>query len=62
MSKRDKLVWPQGQSCAVSLTYDDGLPVHYDLVSRCWHSMGYAAPSTCRRQAMSGCTRSAGGC
>ncbi len=32
MSKRDESVWSQGQSCAVSLTYDDGLPVHYDLV------------------------------
>ncbi|MCD6286978.1 MAG: polysaccharide deacetylase family protein [Anaerolineae bacterium] len=32
MSKSDEFMWPQGQSCAVSLTYDDGLPVHYDLV------------------------------
>ena len=32
MSKRDEFVWPQGQRCAVSLTYDDGLPIHYDLV------------------------------
>lgn len=24
--------WPEGQNCAVSLTYDDGLPVHYEYV------------------------------
>lgn len=24
--------WPHGQKCAVSLTYDDGLPVHYEHV------------------------------
>ncbi len=24
--------WPEGQKCAVSLTYDDGLPVHYEYV------------------------------
>ncbi len=24
--------WPQAQHCAVSLTYDDGLPVHYEFV------------------------------
>lgn len=24
--------WPSGQKCAVSLTYDDGLPVHYEYV------------------------------
>lgn len=24
--------WPDGQKCAVSLTYDDGLPVHYEYV------------------------------
>ena len=24
--------WPNGQKCAVSLTYDDGLPVHYEYV------------------------------
>jgi peptidoglycan/xylan/chitin deacetylase (PgdA/CDA1 family) len=24
--------WPAGQKCAVSLTYDDGLPVHYEYV------------------------------
>lgn len=32
MAKHDDFVWPQGQTCAVSLTYDDGLPVHYELV------------------------------
>lgn len=25
--------WPEGYQAAVSLTYDDGLPVHYNLVS-----------------------------
>jgi sialate O-acetylesterase len=25
--------WPAGVECAVSLTYDDGLPVHYQLVA-----------------------------
>jgi sialate O-acetylesterase len=25
--------WPSGQQCAVSLTYDDGLPVHYEHVA-----------------------------
>src|SRR5512139_4023686 len=24
--------WPVDQKCAVSLTYDDGLPVHYEYV------------------------------
>jgi hypothetical protein len=24
--------WPAGQKCAISLTYDDGLPVHYEYV------------------------------
>jgi peptidoglycan-N-acetylglucosamine deacetylase len=26
------LRWPSGQKCAVSLTYDDGLPIHYKYV------------------------------
>jgi hypothetical protein len=28
----DDFRWPDGQRCAVSLTYDDGLPVHYEYV------------------------------
>jgi len=28
----DHFHWPAGQKCAVSLTYDDGLPVHYEYV------------------------------
>jgi hypothetical protein len=26
--KADGFHWPDGQKCAVSLTYDDGLPAH----------------------------------
>jgi sialate O-acetylesterase len=29
---REEFEWPNGQKCAVSLTYDDGLPVHYEYV------------------------------
>ncbi len=25
-------IWPNGKTCAVSLSYDDGLPAHYDIV------------------------------
>lgn len=32
MREQAEFVWPQGQRCAVSLTYDDGLPVHYEHV------------------------------
>ncbi|MBN1248975.1 MAG: polysaccharide deacetylase family protein [Anaerolineae bacterium] len=32
MNADSGFVWPQGQRCAVSLTYDDGLPVHYEQV------------------------------
>ena len=28
----DDFRWPDGQECAVSLTYDDGLPVHHEHV------------------------------
>jgi peptidoglycan/xylan/chitin deacetylase (PgdA/CDA1 family) len=28
----DNFRWPAGHKCAVSLTYDDGLPVHYEYV------------------------------
>lgn len=31
MSTRE-FQWPEGRRCAVSLTYDDGLPVHYETV------------------------------
>jgi peptidoglycan/xylan/chitin deacetylase (PgdA/CDA1 family) len=30
--KNDHFHWPASQKCAVSLTYDDGLPVHYEYV------------------------------
>jgi hypothetical protein len=30
--KADDFHWPEGRKCAVSLTYDDGLPVHYEYV------------------------------
>lgn len=26
-------MWPEGQHCAVSLTYDDALPVHYETIA-----------------------------
>ena len=26
-------IWPEGIKCVVSLSYDDGLPVHYELVA-----------------------------
>ena len=32
--------WPHGQRCAVSLTYDDGLPVHYKRVGSLLESEG----------------------
>ena len=28
----DVFRWPEGRRCAVSLTYDDALPVHYEHV------------------------------
>ena len=33
MGTSETFVWPAGQSCAVSLTYDDALPVHYEVVA-----------------------------
>ncbi len=35
--------WPQGQRCAVSLTYDDGLPVHYEVVAPLLEDAGLRA-------------------
>jgi sialate O-acetylesterase len=32
--------WPAGQKCAVSLTYDDSLPVHYEYVGPSLHEAG----------------------
>ena len=32
--------WPGGQKCAVSLTYDDGLPVHYEYVGPLLYEAG----------------------
>lgn len=31
--KKEGFRWPQGQQCAVSLTYDDALPVHRECVA-----------------------------
>jgi hypothetical protein len=31
----DDFLWPAGQGCAVSLAYDDELPVHYKYVRDC---------------------------
>ncbi|MBT3376301.1 MAG: polysaccharide deacetylase family protein [Lentisphaerae bacterium] len=33
MKAKQTFVWPEGQQCAVSLTYDDALPVHHELVA-----------------------------
>ena len=44
MSRSDEFVCPQGQSCAVSLTYDDGLPSAsevFSLVSRLLPGLSY---------------------
>ncbi len=43
MSRNADFVWPQGQKCAVSLTFDDGLPVHYDLVGPLLEQVGLRA-------------------
>lgn len=32
--------WPKQTQCAVSLTYDDGLPIHYSLVGPLLHDHG----------------------
>jgi hypothetical protein len=33
MEEKQTFVWPEGQRCAVSLTYDDALPVHHEMVA-----------------------------
>jgi sialate O-acetylesterase len=33
MKSEHTFEWPQGQQCAVSLTYDDALPVHHETVA-----------------------------
>lgn len=33
MTEYRSFTWPQGQRCAVSLTYDDALPIHYEMVA-----------------------------
>jgi len=35
--------WPQGQRCAVSLTYDDALPVHHQVVAPLLAAKGLTA-------------------
>ena len=39
----EKFSWPDGQQCAVSLTYDDGLPVHYEVVGPLLIKHGFRA-------------------
>ncbi|WFB36245.1 polysaccharide deacetylase family protein [Kiritimatiellota bacterium B12222] len=33
MTSHTPFTWPDGQQCAVSLTYDDAIPVHYERVA-----------------------------
>ena len=33
MEASQTFTWPDGQRCAVSLTYDDALPVHHQVVA-----------------------------
>ena len=33
MKPERKFIWPGGQQCAVSLTYDDAMPVHHETVA-----------------------------
>lgn len=33
MKPDQKFMWPEGQQCALSLTYDDALPVHYETIA-----------------------------
>lgn len=43
MRRNPGFPWPQGQRCAVSLTYDDGLPVHYQRVAPLLEEVGARA-------------------
>ncbi len=43
MGAQEKFVWPDGQRCAVSLTYDDALPVHFQTVAPMLSEQGLAA-------------------
>lgn len=36
----DSFKWPDGRSCAVSLTYDDALPIHYEYVGPALEARG----------------------
>lgn len=35
--------WPQGRKGAVSITYDDALPCHHQLVAPAWEAVGLRA-------------------
>ena len=43
MKSAPKFSWPQGQQCAVSLSYDDALPVHTDAVAPLLSAKGLTA-------------------
>jgi peptidoglycan/xylan/chitin deacetylase (PgdA/CDA1 family) len=43
MNNRSVFTWPSGQRCAVSLTYDDALPVHHQTVAPLLATRGLAA-------------------
>lgn len=43
MTARSGFRWPNGQRCAVSLTYDDALPVHHENVAPQLASKGLSA-------------------
>jgi sialate O-acetylesterase len=43
MKSDPKIMWPGGQACAVSLTYDDALPVHYNTVAPLLSANGLTA-------------------
>ena len=40
MIDRSNFAWPEGKTGAVSLTYDDALPVHYEKVAPAWEAHG----------------------
>ena len=43
MTEHHGFAWPQGQRCAVSLTYDDALPVHHEMVAPLLAEKGLSA-------------------
>jgi sialate O-acetylesterase len=54
MAEHQGFEWPDGQRCAVSLTYDDALPVHIDMVAPLLTEKGLTA--TFNLEAHSGLT------